>query len=191
VVVEHTFVTTMEARDALRAAMELLSSRGFVPVFEQAFAVGEANNFTTLEMRRGKAKAVKAKNVVQLPQLAHLQYDRGRVSVALSIEPNHTWGGGGIGTAGFGIDTTAPTGSPKKMKLHTQLLSAQAVALEQRLAQQCAAESCMAQWDQAEAACVDAARRRRRRSLIIVMVFVLFVVGLFVLVVGNEMKWFR
>ncbi len=183
-VIEHTFVTTMEPAETMRAAAELLGRRGFTNIAGSAFAVGSAE-WNTLEMRRGKTKAAQAKNIAQLPQTAHLEWDRGRVSVALAIEPNAVWGGGSF-SIGFGLDAASPQGKPKKMKLHTELLMAIANALERVLARREAAEALMAEWDRVEAEIHRAARRRIWRNAIIVTLFLLIAGGLITLAVMNS-----
>src|SRR5205814_3803523 len=82
-VVEHTFVTTMQDREALTAATGLLNSRGFVAVGEQAFSMdGSWNN---VEMRRGRAKPRGAKSILDLPLNVRVEFDRGRIAIAAAI----------------------------------------------------------------------------------------------------------
>jgi hypothetical protein len=175
-VIEHTFVTTMEPGDAMRTAADLLARRGFVSAAGSAFAVG-SGEWNTLEMRRGKTRAAKAKNIAQLPQVAHVQWDRGRVSVVLSIEPSAVWGGGSF-SIGFGLDMGASSGNPKKMKLHTELLMAIARALEGVLAQRQAPEAVLGEWDRVEAEIQRAAKRRFWRNTIILICFLLAIAAL-------------
>ena len=182
-VIEHTFVTTMEPADTMRAAADLLTRRGFENAGGSAFAVG-SGEWNTLEMRRGKNKAAKAKNIAQLPQTAHVHWDRGRVSIALAIEPSAVWGGGGI-SLGFGLDGGTPDGKPKKMKLHTELLMAIANALELVLAQRRPPESVTGDWDRIEVEIHRAAKRRLWRNAIILIAFLAIMAGLITLAVMN------
>jgi hypothetical protein len=180
VVIEHTFVTTMEPGDTMRAASSLLGSRGF----EQAggaFAVG-SGEWNTLEMRRRKT-AARARNIAQLPQTAHVQWDRGRVTVVLGIEPSAVWGGGGF-SLGFGATVT--DGNAKKMKLHTELLMAIANALEAVLVRRQPPEAVTAEWDRVEAEIHRAAKRRLWRNVVILVVFFAFIGGLIALAVINS-----
>ena len=179
-VIEHTFVTTMDPAETMRAAADLLTRRGFENAGGSAFAVG-SGEWNTLEMRRGKTKAAKAKNIAQLPQTAHVQWDRGRVSVALAIEPSAVWGGGGI-SLGFGLDGGTPDGKPKKMKLHTAMLMAIARGLEAVLAHRKPPESALAEWDHVEADIYRAAKRRLWRNAIILIVFFAIIGGFITLV---------
>src|SRR5689334_21573109 len=83
-VVEHTFITTLSAPDALRLASQFLSQRGFVATAQEAFAIGAGDAWNVLEMTRGQKKARRAKSIVVYPQTLRLEWDRGRVSVAAS-----------------------------------------------------------------------------------------------------------
>ena len=176
-VVEHTFVTTLDAPQTMQAAMQFLQSRGF-DRSSSAFPMG--GEWDTLEMRRGKKNAARAKNVTQLPQVAHVNWDRGRVTVVLSIEPSYVWGG--ASTAAFGL--TAGTEKPKKMKLHAQMLSGIASGLEQLLVHNAAPDTAAQQWMYAEEEAFAAARRRFRRNLIITLVIVLGFVALIALLMN-------
>jgi hypothetical protein len=172
-VIEHTFVTTLEPNDTMRAAAEYLSARGFTRADPAAgFDVsGQPQAWTSLEMRRGKKKAARARNVLQLPQTVRLEWDRGRVNVALAIAANSAWGGGSALT----VSGETP-GKLKKMKLHTELLNSIALGLENHLAHDGSGNSDYTQWDTAEVAIRAAARRRFIRNTIIVVVFLALVI---------------
>src|SRR6188474_2921057 len=85
-IVEHVFITTMEAPDALRLASQFLSSRGFEAVHQEAFQLGAPDTWNVLEMRRGKKTPAKAKSHLELPQQVRLEYDRGRIALAASAQ---------------------------------------------------------------------------------------------------------
>jgi len=82
-VVEHIFITTLEANDALQLASQFLGSRGFEASPQAAFALG-SEGWSVLEMTRGKKNAARAKSVVEFPQQIRLEWDRGRITVAAS-----------------------------------------------------------------------------------------------------------
>src|SRR3954453_1751804 len=82
-VVEHTFVTTMLAPEALTAASGLLASRGFVAIGDRAFALD--GGWNCLEMTRGKKNAARSKTILDLPQQVRIEFDRGRISMAASL----------------------------------------------------------------------------------------------------------
>ncbi|MBC8105046.1 MAG: hypothetical protein H7Z14_00525 [Anaerolineae bacterium] len=170
-VIEHTFVTTLDAPQAMHAASEMLGRRGFVSETGSGFTVGQAQ-WDRLDMRRGK-KAARAKSVSELPQRVHVGWDRGRVTVAMAIEPSAVWGGSAWNLQlGFGVSSGTNDGSPKKMRLHTDLLMSIARSLEQLLANRQPPEVAMQEWDQAEAAIAVAARKRRIRMWIVAGVII-------------------
>ena len=179
-VVEHTFVTLMEAPQTMQSAMQFLSAGGFQRNERPAFAVDP--NWVAIEMRRGKKNAARAKDISQLPQIAHVHWDRGRVTVALSIEPSYAWGGRG---GGFQIGGTAE-GNPKKMKLHTDLLFAIANGLEQVLVRNAAPEQAMGPWAAVEEEVRRVARKRRVRSMVFVGIFLAFIAMVILLVIKSS-----
>jgi hypothetical protein len=156
VVIEHVFVITMDEQPALQLAWEFLSRRGFVPAPAPAASAGGSQS--GLHMMRGFANARHAKSIVDLPQRVHLHFDRGRVTLAVSIEPSAVWGGAHVLSVG------AASGHPSRMKIHQALLHGIAVGLERLLADRASAEAAAADWDAAERASADAAHRRRRRQ---------------------------
>lgn len=170
-VVEHSFVTTLEAEPALATAAELLQLRGFT----RAALVQGAPGSAPFEMRRGKKAASSARSVSQLPQTVRLYWDRGRVTIALSIEANSVWGG----QSSWG----ATVEKPEKMQMHADLLSGIAVALEQVLAHAQPHQVATAQWDRAETEIAAAAKRRNRNVFIMVGVFLVIVTALATLAV--------
>jgi len=176
VVIEHVFVTTLEAPQAMQTAMQFLASRGFERPDHAAFPMG--GEWNTLEMRRGKKKAARARSIAQLPQLAHVQWDRGRVTVVLTIEPSAAWGGSNVS---FGLQVGAATGNPKKMKVHTQMLTAIASGLEQVLVRGALPDVAAQGWAAAEDEARRLARRRSTRNWIILGVIVALFAGVITL----------
>lgn len=178
-VIEHTFVTTRDAADIMQAAMHFLAARGFAqPAGPAAFPMG--GEWKDLELRRGRKNAARAKSVVELPQIARVHFDRGRVTVLLTIEASHAWGGSG---GGFQLTHGSIQGNPKKMQLHTQLLMAIATGLEDVLLHNTAPEVAIQSWDRAEQAAHAAAKKRRRRNAIIAVVVI--GIGLFAALFGS------
>ena len=84
-VVEHTFVTTLEAPEAMRAVGTMLAELGFVAEVQNAFAMETAWN--AIELRRGAAKSRRGRGLLQWPQQVRVEWDRGRVEVAVAIHP--------------------------------------------------------------------------------------------------------
>ena len=176
-VIEHTFVTTLDAAETTQRARELLTSRGFRP--RSSTGGAETGSGSHLEFYRGTTAAKSAKSVSELPQVVRMDLDRGRVTVAISIEASATWGG----ASGWG----GPSERPQKMTLHTRLLTAIANALEAVLARGLEAPEATAEWDKVERdvtiAAEDVARAGRRRLIALLVVLGLIIVGIVLLVV--------
>ena len=167
-VIEHNFVTTLPPSQALTRAWEYLAPRGFERIDSQRFDIA-ATRWTTLEMRRGSKSA--GRNVVKLPQTVRLEWDRGRITVAAAIEPFSAWGGS-IFSGTNGISKA------KRTKLHTDLLNAIALGLQQLLDCTGPMQNDYSRWDLAEKNIADAAHRRNIRSLVVIVVLVLLCAGL-------------
>ena|SRR5215212_12178173 len=167
-VVEHTFVTTMSDREALTAATTLLNSRGFGAVGERAFSMdGTWNN---IELTRGKAKAARAKSILELPLNLRIEYDRGRVVMAAAITP---WSRGGREQ----IPGELRTRSIKNPHpLQQELLLALIAAVELLLVHRQPPQQCVARLDQIEAAIVEFKSRMRRRNWIIGITVILLII---------------
>lgn len=164
-VIEHVFITTLDAPQTLKLASDFLTARGFTAANQGAFQIGE---WTTLEMTRGRNKPQQAKSVEELPQRLRLQWDRGRVTVAASISPFHRT------SFSFSSGEDLPANSPK-MRLHLELLMAIAEGLEQLLAQRRPPDEAQARWNNVAAAIADDARRRKRRGRMTLTIFLVFI----------------
>jgi hypothetical protein len=174
-VVEHVFVTTLDAPVALHLCTDYLQQRGFAAREQQTFPVG--GEWTATELTRGKKNAARAKNVRDVPQTVRIEFDRGRVTVALAIGFNAAWGGGGFGTV---------TEQPAKMALHARLLHVIAVGLERLLAHNGTGRPDYADWDATEAEILRAARKRRNRGLILLFAIVFVIVLIIVAIVASN-----
>lgn len=172
-VVEHTFITTLEGHDALRMAWELLISRGFAPLPppEQALRPLAPN---AVELRRGRENPERAKSIVELPQFVRVEWDRGRVAVAASITPR-TWMGRQY-TPGSMITKPISARQPDQENLLLAVIG----SLEMLLAHRRAPAECVAGLDQLQHHLVQQARRSRRRGWLIVGVIIVGFVGLIV-----------
>ena len=78
ILVEHSFITRLAAEEALLRADDLLGAFEFVRE--------PSSEPNVIEFRRGRRKAAKARKVSELPQRLRLEYDRGRVALAASLE---------------------------------------------------------------------------------------------------------
>ena len=164
-VVEHVFVTTMESREALTAASNLLQSFGFQVKNNNAFQMG---GWSDLEVSRGRPNSARAKDITQCFQQVRLEFDRGRVTLAASISPLqnsnrsfrlHLWG---YRTANNVADLPA-----KKQRQYSDLMLTIANALESLLALRTSPEIVSEAWGNYENQIRAEAQKTRRRSTII------------------------
>jgi hypothetical protein len=181
VVIEHTFITTLEATDALSRASTLLQEGGFEVAGNSAFQLG-ANAWTELEAKRGKKNPARARDATQAPQLVRLEWDRGRVNLAASVTPNPTH----VGSLRWGTVavTASPTGrQAKRMKPYVDLMTSVARSVELLLSSQLPPDEARREWVQVEQGIIAAGRRKRRRHILIACIFVLMMAGLVAFVV--------
>lgn len=158
-VIEHTFVTTLDAPDALQTASAFLRERGFSP------AENDSGTGARLEMSRGKTNPARARSVAELPQSIRLDFDRGRIALAAAVTPSPVWGGRSF--AGNDVEIRATdTNALKRMKLHTDMLMGILGGLEKLLVHRAPAEIASQQWAEAEERIAAAARRHKRRNRI-------------------------
>lgn len=151
-VIELSFISTLPPEEVMQQAKVYLAARGFG-------RLPSGGRSDVLEMERGVHRAAKAASIVDLPQRVRIDYDRGRVSVAASIEANAVWGGGGS----FGMVSERP----KKMVVHARMLRAILLGLEMLLAHDATGQHDYADWDLAEATASDLAYRRKRNMWVI------------------------
>jgi hypothetical protein len=226
--VEHTFVTTSSADDALGAAARFLAERGFTAIEDHAFAVGGVAvpssqataapvaavittlaagvpaapppplpTFATLpppplpsgppalpvaarpawnslHLKRPAGKFGSGMTMVTLPQTLRVDFDRHRLTLALTGEEEASVARRGL--SGSGGLTAAERAS------QVNLLFVMARSLEALLADKVSAEQAMLDWKQTETQMIsmarDAARRGTRNFAIVMGVVVLAGVGL-------------
>ena len=178
-VIEHTFVTTLDAPEALQAASSFLQERGFSTAAPTAPS--------SLEMRRGKTNPARARSVAELPQSIRLDFDRGRIGVAVSITPSAAWGGRSWLNSEVEISATDQK-LLKRMKLHTDMLMAIAGGLEQVLVHRAPADVAARHWAEAEEHIAVAARRHKRRNIVVATCLSLFVAAIIGLIVYSVRK---
>jgi hypothetical protein len=172
-VVEHTFITTIEGHDALRMAWELLVSRGFAPL-PPPEAAQRPHSANAVELRRGRENPDRAKSVVELPQFVRVEWDRGRVTVAASIAPRTAWGR--QYSPGSIVSKSMSAREPDQ----ENLLLAVVASLELLLAHRRTPMECVAGLDRLQDHLNRMARGKRRRNWLIllglVLAFVAFIV---------------
>src|SRR2546423_783203 len=83
-VVEHTFITRLDAEQTMRTALRYLQEHGFENAEPMGFRFA-GDEWKSLKVKRGR-KATAKSALLDLPQTVHLEWDRGRVNVAASIE---------------------------------------------------------------------------------------------------------
>jgi hypothetical protein len=175
-VIEHTFVTTLEAPEALQTAFAFLQERGFSPAGNDSGAL--------LEMSRGKANPARARSVAELPQSIRLDFDRGRIALAAAVTPSPVWGGRSF--AGSDVEIRATDSKAmQRMKLHTDMLMGILGWLEKLLVHRAPAEIASQQWAEAEERIAAAARRHKRRNRIALAILVLVVGSIIGLIVAS------
>jgi hypothetical protein len=170
-VIEHSFVTTLEGPEVLQAAAAFLQDRGFLSAKASA-----APASTSLQMRRGQTNPARARTVADLPQFIRLDFDRGRVALAASITPSAVWGGRSLTNTEL-----QDTSQSKRMILHTDLLMAILSGLERLLVQRTPSEVAAQDWLKAEERIASAARRHKRNTRIGLVVLILFVAAVLIL----------
>jgi hypothetical protein len=171
--VEYSFITTLEANDALRAASDFLTGRGFIVETTNAFAL-DGGSWNALEVRRDKKGRARTGTAVDLPQVVRLEWDRGRVTLAalslhaptfnkrLSREP----GGGRI--------------EIEQRRLLWSIARSMELVVGTQQPNQGADE-----WDRAEQEVINktAAKRKGNRTLIIIVAIVA-VIAIIIAIVG-------
>jgi hypothetical protein len=178
-VIEHVFVTTLDGPTALERIRQFLGNRGFLTTLAPVAtsrqwdmlpdaAAGPATPLR-LQMRRGEEKAAKAESIARLPQAAAVEFDRGRVTLAVEIELSPAWGGLGL---------FHPEGREKKTELHRRLLYTIATGIEQVVLQDLPEQDAAVAWRDVERQIAEAAANRRRRRNITIVVILAIVAAL-------------
>ncbi len=163
-IIEHVFVTTAEATEALRLARDFLVARGFRAAGPET---GKLDASTALSRGRAKASATAAFN--ELPQRVMIQWDRGRVTVAASV----TMPGG-----------KEPAAGSAKARLPIAMLTAIVRGLEMMLSQGRSFEESYAEWDRLEMDIRQEAASRRRVRIVL---WAVAVIGLIAAIIGISM----
>ncbi len=76
--VEHSFITTIDQADALNKASMMLVELGFTPEMQSDARI--------VSFRRGALNARQTKKMHQSPQRVMVEFDRGRISFAATME---------------------------------------------------------------------------------------------------------
>jgi hypothetical protein len=168
-VVEHTFVTTLEAPEAMRAVGTMLAELGFVAEVQNAFAIEPAWN--SIDMRRGKAKTRRG-GMLKWPQQVRVEWDRGRVDVAVAVYP----------PARGRLDTNASKLGKKQKAAVEQWLVTLAQSIEFLLGHKLPQPEAQAGLVRLEQELAEKDRKARRRVFIGAITFC--VVAVAILVVG-------
>lgn len=200
-VIEHSFVTTLEAPQALALAAEFLAGRGFVNAEGSAFAVqpvavapGQpmpvvplssgpatpAGGWNSLEMKRGVKNPARAKSVAELPQVIRLEFDRGRINVAASIP---AWARSFWTAGSRELKATHP-----KVKGNVDLMMAIIWGLEQVVVHQHPPHVAASNWLQVESHLIAEGQKKRRRSTVWLVLAIIFVVVAVTLVIVAAMS---
>jgi hypothetical protein len=157
----------MPPEELMKSARDFLRGRGFEPEPQQK---DQANR---LQLRRVKLKVGRTQSILDLPQRIRLDWDRGRVNVALSITPNVKSSGSFVLS---GMSTVSS--NSKKLRAHGELMTAIANSLELLLSQQLPPAKASVDWLKVETE-IDhkAVRYKKMRAWkILLAVALLFIV---------------
>jgi hypothetical protein len=160
--VEHTFVTTMDAPEAMTAASNFLQEFGFALDGERGFAIG--GTWDALEMRRGTPKSRYRGAIHNWPQQVRLEWDRGRVDVAATARPPMR---GRLDYSGANL-------RKKEAAVVQELLVSLARSLEFLLAAR-SPDQARAAYEPLDRQLAEKAARSRRRNRIVIAIAVIFV----------------
>jgi hypothetical protein len=155
-IVEHAFITTRDGAEVQASARDLLSMLGFSPTGPSGPARPDH-----LDLSRGRRHARQAVYRLELqPQRVRIEFDRGRVTVAASIEPH---------------------GRPDN--LHRELLVMLATLIEERVVGGADPAELRARWEELHARIQGYNRKKRLPRDIILALLILFFVAVVVAVV--------
>jgi hypothetical protein len=162
-VIDHQFISTLDAGEVFGFAEAYLSTRGF--------RRSGTESERWIEFRRGVTASGKAKSITELPQRVRIEFDRGRVSVAAQIEASGRWGGAGS----FQISSTGGNENRKKMVVHEKMLMGMVTGLQALLAHDGIADYTYAAWDAAETEASELVTRHQRRQKKLIVIAVLLI----------------
>ena len=187
-VIEHTFVTTLPSAKAMGAASEMLGKAGFVAEKQDGFRLGETD-WNSLQMKRGKKRAARAKDPTECPQRIRLDWDRGRVTVAASIEPKIVRRSFGYyGLIGLAVAASTASRTGKNTKDYSDLMILIATSLEDLLARQNSPEIAEQGWYAFQDELKLKAKKARRRTWILLGILFVIIVGAIVLGIDASMN---
>lgn len=171
-VIEHSFVTTLESNQALGAASEFLSGLGFVAAENPAFQIDQ-QAWTELEMKRARRKGG---GPGRCEQQVRLDFDRGRVNVAASVlaqvTRSFTW-------SSYGFRDLKP--NSKLGRQYSAMMVALVESLEDLLARNAPPQQASQRYLQQEQQSDREFHRYRRNRIIALVIFILVIVGLLVI----------
>ena len=155
-IVEHAFITTRDSAEVQASAGDLLSMLGFSPTSHSGPEPPEH-----LDLSRGRRHARQAVYRLEMqPQRVRIEFDRGRVTVAASIEPH---------------------GRPHD--LHRELLVLLATLIEERVARGADRAELRVRWEDLHDRIQGYNRKKRLPRDIILALLILFFVAVVVAVV--------
>jgi hypothetical protein len=167
VLIEHVFVTTLDAGDAFRAASEFLARGAFVLSDGQPASPDGA--VRVLDAARGKRNAARALSVPDLPQRLRLEWDRGRITVAAAIEY--------FARSLLLLSRSEPPADSPRIKPHVELLNAIVLGLDEVLTRGTTVDEAAAPWMALERRLrIEGAAARRTHRLILLVLLATFVV---------------
>jgi hypothetical protein len=174
--IEHTFVTTLEAPQAMELACSFLRELGFA--VSNLPSVADGAWLQSLELTRGDRPHPDPR---RSRQTVHLAFDRGRMTIATSISPARR-GSFGISASSIGGEPSATSqwGQP-----HAQRMVALADTLESLIARGQSPQEVWRSWMAIENASSRKAFAARQSSMIKGTMIALVVLLLIVCLIGS------
>lgn len=175
--VEHSFVTTLDRPDAIDRASRILEVMGFAPATGSSGNPGTGEGNLTMARITGKAK--KAARPTDWPQHALISFDRHRIAVAIRIEC--------AGRRSFQTGTSTLDDCPKKYRQVVEdILVFEAAAVECALGDEAQLPAKLENWHE-RISRLDALYKRgtQRKTITLIVIFSILVILVGIVVAAN------
>lgn len=140
--VEHSFISIIDGDAACSAAEHLLMAIGFEPM--------SLDRPRACQLRRGEIRSARAKRITDLAQLVRIEFDRGRVTFAASIDDQGKF--------------------RREKQVMQEILLGLAETVEIHIGRGGPIEKALARWAVVRTSVDEVHRRIRRRQMILVII---------------------